>query len=135
MQSTGHSSMHVLSLMSTHCSVIVYVTKASSISGRCGCCLGGAEATSWCRLTDACRGVSHPDLSRLAIRAYRLILRVHTAGGFLHRRDLATKRSYSPEVSDPRSSSTASNEAPSASAPARTFPGSWDIITCLPGVC
>src|SRR3984957_19103130 len=107
MQSTGHSSIHVLSLMSTQGSVIVYVTKASSISGRCGCCLGGGEATRWCRLTDACRGVSHPNLSRLAIRAYRLILPVHTAGGFLHRLDPATKRSYSSEVSDSRSSSTA----------------------------
>src|ERR1700731_2160576 len=68
MQSTGHSSIHVLSLMSTQGSVIVYVTKASSISGRCGCCLGGAEATSWCRLTDACRGVSPPNSSRGVIR-------------------------------------------------------------------
>jgi hypothetical protein len=49
-----------------------------------------------------------------------LILRVHTAGGFLHRRDPATKKSYSSEVSDPRSSSTAPDEAPSASAPGVT---------------
>src|SRR6266850_662688 len=37
MQSTGHSSIHALSLMSTQGSAIVYVTKVSSISCQCGC--------------------------------------------------------------------------------------------------
>src|SRR4051812_11549710 len=70
MQSTGHSSIHALSLMSTQGSAIVYVTEVSSISCPVGLPVFGRarpkvaakyplpvpEHSSQCALTSAARG-------------------------------------------------------------------------------
>src|SRR4029077_7264804 len=53
MQSTGHSSIHALSLMSTQGSAIVYVTEVSSISCQWGCRSLVGPAESRCQVSVA----------------------------------------------------------------------------------
>src|SRR6185295_5033030 len=94
MQSTGHSSMHALSLMSTQGSAIVYVTEVSSISCQWGCQSGSSPPKSRCKYP--CRLLGR--LSQCALTstcpvkgsAWLLILDVaHTARLGTHTSDLA----------------------------------------------
>src|SRR6478736_4753063 len=75
MQSTGHSSIHALSLMSTQGSAIVYVTEVSSISCQwaAGLLVGPAENSLQVSVTDTWTPVSVCPNFRIARLGFRVV--------------------------------------------------------------